>query len=115
MTRLKAASAHFLLSLILFLAVITIVIFLWYPEPHFKVSGGWQGLKIVAMIDLVLGPLLTSIIFNTQKSKAKLMGDLSIIAILGFSLWCYYNFSATSRGCNFLGKQFLFYSCVDVQ
>ena len=42
--------------------------------------GGYQGIIIIAGVDLVLGPLLTLIVFN--RSKASLKIDLSIIACL---------------------------------
>ena len=74
MTRLTAALAHFLLSLIVFLVVVIVLVLFWYPEPHFNASGGWQGLKIAASIDLILGPLLTFVIFNPKKSKSETHG-----------------------------------------
>ncbi|MEQ1635204.1 MAG: hypothetical protein ABL903_00840 [Methylococcales bacterium] len=79
-TRSKAGLIHFCLSLAVFSIIFFILITLWYPEPYFTASGGWQGLKIVAGIDVVLGPLLTLIIFNPSKSQRELSIDLSIIA-----------------------------------
>ena len=85
MTRIAAASSHLLLSIIIFSIVIWLLVFFWYPAPHFNASGGWQGLKIAAGVDLVLGPLLTLIIFDIKKSKQKLIGDLTVIAIIQFT------------------------------
>ncbi|MBL1320661.1 MAG: hypothetical protein COA63_006320 [Methylophaga sp.] len=82
MTRIKAAASHLLLSVIFFSTVTAIVIIIWYPTPHFSASGGWQGLKIAAGVDLVLGPLLTLVIFDIAKSRKKLMGDLIVIAFI---------------------------------
>ena len=82
MIRAKVALTHFLLSVVIFVVVVILLVFFWYPAPHFNASGGWQGLKIAASVDLVLGPLLTFIIFNLKKSKAKLTGDLIVIAIM---------------------------------
>ena len=85
MTRVSAAASHLLLSIIVFSIVIWLLVFYWYPAPHFSASGGWQGLKIVAGVDLILGPLLTLIIFDIKKSSNKLMGDLTVIAIMQFT------------------------------
>lgn len=85
MTRLKAALSHLLLSILIFSMVITILIFVWYPTPYFTASGALQGLKIAAGVDLVLGPLLTLIIFDITKSRKKLVGDLIVIALLQFT------------------------------
>lgn len=81
-TRHKAGLIHFCLSLSIFSIVFLVLITLWYPEPYFNASGGWQGLRIVASIDVVLGPLLTLIIFNPEKSRRELGIDLSIILSL---------------------------------
>lgn len=85
MSRTKAALSHLLLSVIVFSAVIAVLLFAWYPQPYFTASGGWQGLKIAAGVDLVLGPLLTLVIFDITKSRKKLMGDLLVIVLLQFT------------------------------
>jgi len=74
-----ASAVHFLFSLLTFSLLLFILLKLWYPSPFFSASGGWQGLKIVALIDIVLGPLLTFIIFNTKKPKKELFTDISVI------------------------------------
>lgn len=84
MTRIKAASSHLTLSVFIFSIVVFVLIYIWYPSPHFAASGGWQGLKIAAGVDLVLGPLLTFIVFNSTKAKNKLLADLAVIISLQF-------------------------------
>ncbi len=86
MTRTKAALSHLVLSIIIFSGVIAALLFLWYPPPYFTASGGWQGLKIAASVDLVLGPLLTFVVFDLKKkSRQKLVGDLIAIALMQFT------------------------------
>jgi len=82
MTRVKASLSHFLISVVIFSLIVFILLYLWYPTPHFTASGGWQGLKIVAGVDVILGPLLTFIIFNVNKSKKELFTDMSIIVLI---------------------------------
>lgn len=84
-SRVRACLLHFFISLLIFTAIFLILINLWYPEPYFKVSGGWQGLRIAAPVDLILGPLLTLIVFNPLKSLKELKSDLSIIGIVQIS------------------------------
>ncbi|MEE9339164.1 MAG: hypothetical protein V3U87_13885 [Methylococcaceae bacterium] len=81
-SRLTAAGIHFLASVFLFSILLLIIINIWYPQPYFSASGGWQGLKIVALVDLVLGPLITLAIFNSNKPKKVLAQDLGIIIII---------------------------------
>ncbi len=82
MTRIAATTSHFILSIVIFSVLFSILIFFWYPSPYFNVSGGWEGLKIAASVDLVLGPLLTFVIFNTKKDPKKRTMDLSIIVFI---------------------------------
>lgn len=81
-TRIKAGLIHFCLSLSIFTVVFLAIFTFWYPEPFFTTEGGWQGLKIVASIDVVLGPLLTLVIFNPSKSIRQLSIDMGIIVAL---------------------------------
>lgn len=83
--RYKAAFLHFLLSCLVFSAFILTLLYLWYPSPYFSASGGWQGLRLVALVDLVLGPLLTLIVFNTGKKRKELVTDLTIIFVFQLS------------------------------
>ena len=85
MTRQSAAFSHFILSIIIFTIVLATMIHFWYPAPHFSLSGGWDGLKILAGVDLVLGPLLTLVVFNIKKPKKELVMDLSLIVLMQFA------------------------------
>lgn len=85
-TRWQAFISHLAISFIIFLILLAIIVFAWFPGPLIHV-GGWQGIKIVAGIDLVLGPLLTLIVFNPNKKSLRM--DLSIIALFQVSALCY--------------------------
>jgi len=82
-SRWKAFGIHFSISLLAFFVILSVIIFVWYPGILFRVDGGWAGLRIVMGVDLVLGPLLTLIVFNTAKPSLKF--DLSCIAALQLS------------------------------
>ncbi len=80
MTKLSAFLSHLGISFLLFIIILYIIIFHWYPEPFFTSDGGWQGIRIIAAVDLVLGPLLTLIVFKPGKKGLKM--DLTIIGII---------------------------------
>jgi hypothetical protein len=80
--KLRAASIHFLISLGLFAVLMYLILGHWYPMPWFPIDGGWQGTRIMVGVDLVLGPLLTFIIFNPFKSRREIMLDLGLIALI---------------------------------
>lgn len=80
MTRLKAFASHLGISLIIFLVLLYLITFIWYPPPFFSTDGGWQGIRIIIGVDLVLGPLLTLIVFKPGKPGLKF--DLTMIGLI---------------------------------
>lgn len=91
-SKFKAAGIHLGISSVIFLILAYFIIFEWYPFPYFTADGGWQGIRIIALIDLVLGPFITLIIFNPNKSRREIRFDLSVIALVQASvlLWGIY-------------------------
>jgi len=83
--RLKASGIHLSLSALAFFIVLYFIVFLWFPNPHFSTNGGWQGVRIMLFVDIVLGPLLTLIIFNSGKSIKAILFDLTVIGIIQIS------------------------------
>jgi len=81
-TRYSASLLHFLFSLSVFGVLVGILLQVWYPAPYFSASGGWQGLQLVAAVDLVLGPLITLIIYNPAKSLRELRIDIACVVVL---------------------------------
>ncbi|MCY4044932.1 MAG: hypothetical protein OXE99_07615 [Cellvibrionales bacterium] len=77
--RLSAAGIHLLISLVIFAGILGLFYFIWFPGAFLQV-GGTEGLAMLAGVDLVLGPLLTLIVYN--KAKKSLKWDLSFIATL---------------------------------
>lgn len=94
MSRFKAFAIHFAISLVIFLFLLYFILVQWYPEPLFSTDGGWRVIRIIAGVDLVLGPLLTLIIFKAGKPGLKF--DLTMIALvqalaLSWGVWNTYN------------------------
>lgn len=85
--RYQAAFGHFAISLIIFAILGYLVYFCWYPQPLFAIDAGWQGLRIIAFVDFVLGPFITLFIFNPKKKE--LFKDLAIIALIQASALSY--------------------------
>ena len=79
-SRWKAAGIHLAISVSIALAVVAFMFFLWYPRPYFQAMGGSGLLMLVTGVDVVLGPLITLIIFNTKKKSLKF--DLTCVAIV---------------------------------
>ncbi len=72
---------HLLASVLVLLAISALLLGLWFPAPFFSASGGWQGLKLVAIV-LLPGPLLTLVVSNSRKDRRVLARDLGLIVTL---------------------------------
>lgn len=82
MNRVGAFLVHLGISLVIFAVLAWIVLYVWYPGFFFQSDGGWQGIRIIALVDLVLGPTLTLIVFNRKKPLGELRRDLAIIGVI---------------------------------
>ena len=82
MNRFGAFAVHLGISLVIFVILGYVILFHWYPDFFFTSDGGWQGIRIVAFVDLVLGPTLTLVVFNRAKPRKELRRDLSIIGLI---------------------------------
>jgi len=80
MNRFRAFAIHLGISFAIFALVLGLLILLWYPWPLFDLEGGWQGLRLVALVDIVLGPMLTLILFKAGKPGLKF--DMSVVVLL---------------------------------
>jgi hypothetical protein len=76
-----AALLHLFLGVVLFALISALLLGFWFPPPFFTATGGWQGLKLIAMV-VVLGPLLTLVVANPLKARRVLARDLGLIVSL---------------------------------
>ncbi|MEE4282760.1 MAG: hypothetical protein V2I41_12510 [Pseudomonadales bacterium] len=82
MSRYSAFALHLGISFLIFVVLTYLVVFEWYPGIFFDSDGGWRGMRIIIAVDLVLGPLLTLIVFKAGKPGLKF--DMTAIALLQF-------------------------------
>ncbi|PRC91000.1 TfpX/TfpZ family type IV pilin accessory protein [Solimicrobium silvestre] len=93
MNRFQASALH-LFGSACFLAVFFLMVSqVWYPGKLFSAAAGVELLRLLICVDLIIGPLVTLIIFNPQKKKLK--QDLIIVVLcqLGFlfyGVWSIY-------------------------
>lgn len=90
--RLCASAIHLAISLAIATLAALLVFGLWYPYPYRELSGGRELFILVVAVDVVLGPLITLVIFNAAKTRRHLLMDFSVIgllqvAALTYGLW----------------------------
>ncbi len=89
--KIKAASLHLLLSAIFITLSIGAVLYFWFPDSLIHVSNFKEISLLIISIDLVLGPLLTFVVFSPQKKSLKF--DLGVVAIIQIAAFSYGIFS----------------------
>ena len=80
LTRWQAFAIHLGISAAIAVAVVLWMVFVWFPPPYFDAEGGRDLLLILLAVDVVLGPLITLIVFKPGKPSLRL--DLSVIALV---------------------------------
>jgi len=93
MTKLKAALIHFAISFLFVLGFILFLCGFWYKNLFF-VSGVIEPLKLLVLVDVILGPILTFLVY--KKGKKTLKMDLSVIVLLQLSAFVYGAFTIYS-------------------
>lgn len=87
--RLKAVAVHLLISLGLAAALAALVMLVWYPWPCSVLAGGRSLFWLVVSVDVILGPVLTLVVFNTAKPRAELVRDLACIGAVQLAAFGY--------------------------
>ena len=78
--RIRAFLIHLIASAAVIGALIVYTRFVWYPDALFALEDVTQALKVLFAVDVVLGPLLTLVVFKVGKPSLKF--DLTVIVLL---------------------------------
>jgi len=76
-TRWQASGIHLFISACIAALALYVLLRIWYPPPFFTGEGGSDLLFILIAVDVVLGPLITLIIFKSGKPGLRF--DLAVI------------------------------------
>lgn len=87
MSRYTASATHFALSVLIGIILLALFWFVWYPAPTLLAIGGHEIFLLILGIDVVLGPLLTLIVFQSGKKSLKF--DLAVIALMQVGAMAY--------------------------
>ena len=86
-TRLKAFAIHFFISAIFVGIAMALTYGAWYRPPFAYIQNVTAIVLILAMVDLVMGPLMTFIVYNPAKKSLRM--DLTIIGLVQVSALLY--------------------------
>ncbi len=80
MNRYRAFGWHLLVSAAIGSLLLALCWFVWYPAPMLLAIGGHEIFLLIVGIDVIVGPLLTLIVFKPGKRSLKF--DLAVIAAM---------------------------------
>jgi hypothetical protein len=85
--RYQAFGTHLLGSVLIALCSAALVFLVWYPTPLEEAAGVTHIFLMLLAIDVVLGPVITLIIFNPAKKELKY--DLAIVLLIQIAALLY--------------------------
>ena len=100
MTRFQASRIHLVISAAVVGTVLAVVFLIWYPGPTFEIAGAKAPVYVLVGVDLVLGPLLTLIVYKQGKPGLKF--DLSFIATVQLVALIYGSYTLFSERPSYL-------------
>ena len=80
MTRWKASALHLSLSILTLGTIAGLLVWHWYPPGLFHMAKADKLLGLVAVVDVLIGPFLTLVVYKTGKKTLKF--DLTVIALI---------------------------------
>jgi len=78
--KLKASGTHFFFSAVIIFAFVALAYYVWFTPAFFTVLGALTPLKILVLVDVVIGPLLTFVVY--KKGKKTLKMDMAVIILI---------------------------------
>jgi len=87
LNRWQAAAIHLSISCAIACLTLILIWMFFYPGFYFKLSGGLELFFIIVSVDVVIGPLLTLVVYKAGKKW--LWFDLSVIAVLQIAALSY--------------------------
>jgi hypothetical protein len=87
--RALAAGIHASASAAIATAVAFVGLGLMYPGVYRQLAGGTELFFLICGVDVVMGPLLTAVVFSEGKRMRELRRDVSVIVILQVAALCY--------------------------
>lgn len=85
--RIRAFLVHLCLSALIIGGLLAVVMLLWYPAPLLQYEGALTPVSMVVLVDVIIGPLLTFIVF--RPGKRGLVFDLLAIFVLQMAAFGY--------------------------
>lgn len=91
---IKPAALHFLCSVMVAIVVSLIIFLIWYPPPFDRLAGGRDLFLYIVIVDVLIGPLLTLLVYDAEKNRKSLIFDIRVIVVIQLLALTYGVYSA---------------------
>ena len=87
--KLQAAAMHLGICMLVALIVYLLMNHVWYPNGLLTLAGGLKFFLVLVVCDVVLGPVITLIVYSIKKPKRERIMDLTVIALIQLAALLY--------------------------
>lgn len=84
-----ASAIHFLVTLALAAGAAALIFLIWFPDPFQSMVGGTKLFLLIVGCDLALGPLISLVIYNSNKPRRELLTDYAIVGVVQLAALVY--------------------------
>ena len=84
-----ATTIHFMVTLTVGAIAAALIFLVWFPDPLQTMIGGTGLFMLVVGCDLVLGPLLSLVIYDSRKSRRALIFDYAVVGTVQIAALVY--------------------------
>lgn len=79
--KFRAFAVHFLVTAAVGACAAALIFLVWFPQPLATLIGGTGLFMLVVGCDVVLGPLLSLVVYDSRKSRLALVVDYTFIGL----------------------------------
>lgn len=87
--KIKATAFHFLITTVVAIALGLLIFIVWYPNNLASYIGGTELYRLVILVELAVGPLMSLVIFNPAKPNTELVRDYCVVGVFQLSALLY--------------------------
>ncbi len=87
--RFQAAVIHFFITLIVAGIAAALIFRVWFPDAFASMVGGRKLFVLLVSCDMVLGPLISLVIFSSAKPRRELVTDYCVVGVLQLAALMY--------------------------
>jgi amino acid transporter len=87
--KLTAFGIHLFFTFFTALVSAVLVLFVWYPHEYKTILSGIELYRLLLVVEVLLGPVMSFVIYNPKKKQKELLTDYSIVVAVQLAALVY--------------------------